>query len=256
MTDIQDIIKGWQTGELQPCKDILLDCDAYNNGASLLSCLCAQGQILHLIGGFKPEDFDYIEQEEVDEKVATILNISRAHSVLLRQINDNRGDPCFVVLTNPAEVLGNQWSKLLDFWWMLDNYSKDDWVRVKKAHNEAWTATTEEDLIEIQIAIKTAVRIAAGWDAEEAAWDATASAVYDMLPYARHEREMRKMVKRAGALASAEIQSYAQLTQENQKPFFLPMFGINTLDDIPPRPANYGNGIVPKGDANSCLQWR
>jgi hypothetical protein len=54
MTDIRDINKGWQTGELRPCKDILMNCDGHNNDA--LDCLCAQGQILHLIDGVKPED--------------------------------------------------------------------------------------------------------------------------------------------------------------------------------------------------------
>jgi hypothetical protein len=38
-----------------------------------------------------------------------------------------------------------------------------------------------------------------------------------------------------------EIQGFDHLKSPN----FLPRFGFNSLEDIPPRPSNYGNGIVP-----------
>ena len=47
--------------------------------------------------------------------------------------------------------------------------------------------------------------------------------------------------------AAWEIQGYNLLIERGHKPFFLPMFGIATPADIPARPADYGNGIVPKG---------
>jgi len=55
----------------------------------------------------------------------------------------------------------------------------------------------------------------------------------------------------AGAAAEAaarEIQGYDLLIDRGHKPFFLPMFGISAPADIPARPADYGNGIVPKGE--------
>ena len=48
--------------------------------------------------------------------------------------------------------------------------------------------------------------------------------------------------------AAWEIQGFDLLIERGHKPFFLPMFGFSTPADIPARPADYGNGIVPKGE--------
>jgi len=73
---------------------------------------------------------------------------------------------------------------------------------------------------------------AAAWDAAgDAAWFAAGAAAWD-----------------AAGDAAWEIQGYSLLIERGHKPFFLPMFGIATPADIPARPADYGNSIVPKGE--------
>ena len=172
--------------------------DAWGDDPSI-GCMCAQGQVLHLVGGRSAEDLSALQQFKADGEVAAILNISRAHSVLLRNINDKADGAPSIVLRDPAKALGDQWSKLLDFWWMLDQFNGAEWSNVTAARAAAWDAAWE----------------AAREAAREAAW---------------------------------EIQGFELLGQRGRDVFFLPMFGIKTLADIPARPDDYGLGFVPAGD--------
>ena len=80
------------------------------------SCMCAQGQALHLLGGMSVADLRKINQAEADKRVAKLMGISRAHAVLLRNVNDGRPGAPSVVIRDPAAVLGDQAHIVLAFW--------------------------------------------------------------------------------------------------------------------------------------------
>ena len=120
MTDITDLIARWNTDEGKPYKGSLIDMTAHKRAPDDIGCMCAQGQVLHLIGGWDAHRLNTETQAVADVATAKLLNISRAHAVLLRTVNDKTDGAPAIVLTNPGKVLGDQWSKLLDFWWHLD----------------------------------------------------------------------------------------------------------------------------------------
>ena len=217
---IDQILARWDSGDGKPYKGSLIDWNAYEADPENMGCMCAQGQVLALAGGWDYAKLRDTAQSQADIATAKLLNISRAHAVLLRQINDKADGAPSIVLTNPGKVMGDQWSKLLDFWWLFHNYSAADWQKVAAAWVAAWVAAWD--------AAGAAARAAAG----AAAWDAARAAARD-----------------AAGDAAWEIQGYSLLIERGHKPFFLPMFGIATPADIPARPADYGNGIVPTGDA-------
>jgi hypothetical protein len=221
---IEQIIARWDSGDGKPYKGSLIDWDAFKADPANVGCMCAQGQVLALAGGWDYAKLRDTEQSEADIATAKLLNISRAHAVLLRNINDKADGAPSIVLTDPGKVLGDQWSKLLDFWWLFHNYSAADWRKVHTARDAARAAAWD--------AAWAAARDAA-WDA---AWDAARDAAWEAAGAA------------AGA-AACEIQGFDLLIERGHKLFFLPMFGFATPADIPARPADYGNGIVPTGDA-------
>jgi hypothetical protein len=240
---IEQILARWDSGDGKPYKGALIDWKAYEADPENMGCMCAQGQVLALAGGWNYAKLRDTAQSEADIATAKLLNISRAHAVLLRQINDKADGAPSIVLTDPGKVLGNQWSKLLDFWWWFHNHSAADWRKVTAARNAAWDAARDAAWDAARNAAGAYARDAAGaaaWDAAwAAAWAAAKVAAGDAAgDYARD----------AAGDAAGEIQGYNLLIERGHKPFFLPMFGIATPADIPARPADYGNGIVPKGE--------
>jgi hypothetical protein len=163
-------------------------------------CMCAQGQVLHYIGGMSPNDLRSIEQTEADRKTAELLGISRAHAVLLRRVNDSMPGAPTCVLTEPEKVLGDQARRVLAFWWYLDAMTAEDWRKVEAAGAAAW---------------------AAAWAEGDAAWDAAWAA--------------GAAAGAAGAAAGAtnEIQGAAVMRDRGEPFYFLPMFGFNSPEEIP-----------------------
>jgi hypothetical protein len=252
---ISEILARWDAGDGKPYKGNLIDWDAYNEGGDTLSCMCAQGQVLSLVGGWSPAELRDAAQTKADRETAKLLNISRGHAILLRNINDKQDGAPSIVLTDPAKVLGDQWSKLLDMWWLFDNYTADQWRKVAAAWDAAWAAAGA--------AARDAAWDAAGdaaWDAAgaaawaaawDAAWDAAGAAARDAAwdaAGAAARDAARDAAGDAAGAAAGEIQGFELLTERGHKPFFLPMFGIAAPVDIPARPADYGNGIVPSGE--------
>jgi hypothetical protein len=221
---IEQIIARWDSGDGKPYKGSLIDWKAYEADPENMGCMCAQGQVLALAGGWDHAKLRDMAQWQADSETAKLLNISRAHAVLLRNINDKADGAPSIVLTDPGKVLGDQWSKLLDFWWLFDTYTPEQWRAVPKA--------------------RAAAGATARAAAVEAAWDAAAAAAVEAARAAAGDA-----ARAAAGDAAAEIQGYDLLIERGHKPVFLPMFGIATPADIPARPADYGNGIVPTGDA-------
>ena len=136
MTKITDLIDRWNTKEGKPYKGSLIDKGNYEEGN--LSCMCAQGQVLHVVGAWSADRLADAEQAEADQATAKLLNISRAHAVLLRNVNDKVDGAPAIVLTDPGAVLGDQWGKLLDFWWHMDSLDAGEWKKVAAARDAAW----------------------------------------------------------------------------------------------------------------------
>lgn len=215
MTELNELIARWNSDEGKPYKGSLIDMKSYEEGN--LSCMCVQGQVLHVVGGWSADRLNSAEQVEADEETARLLNISRAHAVLLRNTNDQIDGAPAIVLTDPSKVIGDQWSKVLDFWWHMDSMTDSDWLKVIAA----WDA---------------ARRAAAGAAARVAAWDAAWAAAWDAARAAAWAAARRA----AAGDAAGEIQGAEIFKRDGRAFFFLPMFGFATPDDIPARPADYG----------------
>jgi len=224
MTTIAELIARWNSDEGKPHKGSLIDMEAYSADPDNIGCMCAQGQVLHLIGGWDAERLHRGKQSIADAETAKLLNISRAHAILLRKVNDSAGGAPSVVLTDPALVLGDQWSKLLDFWHCLDGM-------------------TDQQLSAARVAQCVATVPVAAWvaarDAALAARDAALAAAGDAAGVAARVAQCVATVPVA-ALASSEIQGADVMRRRGQSFFFLPRFGFDDPSQIPPRPDDYG----------------
>jgi hypothetical protein len=186
MQTLPELIERWNSGDGKPYKGSLIDWDAYNQDQSNIGCMCAQGQVLHLLAGWSPEKLRDTEQQEADRATAEQLGISVAHAILLRNVNDSVDGAPSIVLTNPEKVIGDQAPTILAFWRNLDRMTSEDWDAARDA---AWDAAW-----------------VAAWDAaRDAAWDAA----WDAASY-----------------AVAEIMVAKVLRERGQPFFFLPMFGF------------------------------
>ena len=221
VTEINELIARWNSREGKPYKGKLIDRDSYADGN--LSCMCAQGQVLHVVGGWSADRLARAKQAEADVATAKLLNISRTHAVLLRNTNDKVDGAPAIVLTDPGKVLGGQWSKLLDFWWHMDGLDGAGWQKMAAAGDAAGDAAGVAAGVAAWDAAGDAAGVAAGVAAWVAARDAAGVAAWV-----------------AAWVASSEIQG-AEILKRHGKPFFfLPMLGFASPDDIPARPADYG----------------
>ena len=194
--DIAELIAQWDINEGKPFKGSLIDADAYKANPDSPSCMCAQGQALHYIGGRSIEWLQNVEQSEADAETAKLLGISRAHAILLRSVNDSVDGAPSVVLTHPEKVLGDQAHIVLAFWRHLDMMKAEQW-------DAAWDAARDAALV------------AAG----DAAWDAARDAARDAALVA--------------AGATNEIQGASVMRAKGRPFYFLPMFGFANPEAIP-----------------------
>jgi hypothetical protein len=221
MTKLKELIARWNSDEGKPYKGLLIDMKSFEEGN--LSCMCAQGQVLHVVGGWPADRLNSAQQFEADNETARLLNISRAHAILLRNTNDNLDGAPAIVLTDPSKVIGDQWSKLLDFWWHTDSMTNSDWLKVIAAWDAAGAAA----------------RDAAGAAARDATWAAAWDATWAAARAAARDAAGAAARDAAGA-AAWEIQGAEIFKRDGRAFFFLPMFGFATPDDIPARPSDYG----------------
>jgi hypothetical protein len=114
---------------------------------------------LHFLDGMTAAELRQIKQVEADKRVAELFGISRAHAVLLRNVNDGRPGAPSVVIRDPAQVLGDQAPVILAFWRHLDAMTAEQW---DAAGDAAWAAAE-----------------AAAWAARDAAWDAAGDSARD-----------------------------------------------------------------------------
>ena len=182
-------------------------------------CMCAQGQVLHLLGGMSPDDLRKIEQADADKRTAELLGISRTHAVLLRNVNDKQPGAPTCVLTEPEKILGDQAQTVLAFWRHLDRMTEVDWHSVYVARAAAGAASAGVAARDAAwAAAGVASARAAAWDA---AWDASAGAAVWVAAW-------------DAAGASNEIQGAAVMRERDQPFYFLPLFGFASPEDIQP----------------------
>jgi hypothetical protein len=236
MTTLEQMFTRWDSPDGHPYKGTLINWSAYEANPDSIQCYCAQGQVLHLIGDWSPQKLRDTDQRSADLAVAKLLNISRGHAVLLRDVNDRIDGAPSIVLTDPGKVIGDQWSKLLDFWWHLDQMTAEQWAAARAAAGDAagdaaWDAAGD--------AAWAAAGAAAGDAAGAAAWAAARAAARDAARDAAGDAAGDAARDAAGD-AAGEIQGAAIFIAAKRPFYFLPLFGFNSPDDIPARPSNYG----------------
>ena len=189
---IKTLVAKWAEPDGIPIKGFLIGADG---------CMCAQGQALHYIGGWSPDQLRNVIQSVADRETARLLDISVSHAILLRLVNDSRPGAPSVVLTDPAQVLGDQAETVLAFWRHLDRMTAEQWTAV-------WAVARDAAWADPWAVAGTAARDAAWADPWAVAGTAAGTAA------------------RAAAWATSEIQG-ARLLRESGQPFtFLPMFGF------------------------------
>ena len=132
MPTIAEICTRWKSAERPLFKGHLIDANCQ---------VCAQGDVLR-VAGYSDKQLREITQSFADIEVAKILGISRAHSILLRQVND-RADGCPQdVLESPEKIIGDNAQTILIFWRFIDSMTSKQWDAARDATWDAaasWT---------------------------------------------------------------------------------------------------------------------
>jgi hypothetical protein len=232
ISSLQGLVNSWLDGTNIPYKGSLYNRDLPEARDNPLACMCAQGQALWLFDDRDTTSLSHMNQGSADREFASLCNISRAHSILVRYVNDfpaySNKDLAYTLM-NPGRILGPNWSKLLDFWWYLEHdMGYGDWLKLKRFNDAS-------DFSKARTEAQTAAAKATG-DKEYVIGEIIYTNITTLSGAHRNDQSFSLILG-----ACWEIQGFDHLNSLN----FLPRFGFNSLEDIPPRPANYGNGIVP-----------
>jgi hypothetical protein len=203
-----DELLDWWPGNI-PFKGELINLDG--------SCMCAQGQVLHLIGGMSPDELRRIEQAEADRRTAELLGISLTHAILLRKVNDEPIGAPTCVLREPEKVLGSEAQTLLAFWRQLDRMAPDGLERAQRVcqrHRVGYTA--HQKWSEAMDAASISAKAGAGLTSQKWAANAAQAALVPFGPETAW----------AARCATNEIQGAAAMRERGQPFFFLPLFGF------------------------------
>jgi hypothetical protein len=188
-------------------------------------CMCAQGQVLHFLDGVTSAALRDYTQAAADKRVAEIFGISRAHSVLLRIVNDRQDGAPTSVIRKPQQVLGDQAQCLLAFWRHLDRMTTEAWEAPRAAVGETAASAAKR-------AAWAAAASAAKEAAKEAAWEAAREAAWAAAWEAIKEEDWEaawaptKEAAWAAVWATNEIQGAAVMRAKSLPFFFLPLFGF------------------------------
>lgn len=138
--ELQELLAKWDSNEGKPFKGSLIDMRAYEASPDSLGCMCAQGQVLHVVRKMSAQEISSIEQKMADELVMETLGISRGHTILLRQVNDKVDGAPSIVLTHPEKVLGEHAQIVLAFFKYLDSMDGAEWQKYFAARDAAGAA--------------------------------------------------------------------------------------------------------------------
>jgi hypothetical protein len=205
MTILAETCARWRSAERPFFGGRLID----DNG-----CCCAQGDVLRA-SGWEDQRLRSTAQNEADCEVARLLGISRAHSALLRHVNDSKDGCPQDVLDHPERVLGDRAELVLAFWRRLDAMTQDDWngataaAAAAEIDDDDWYAARDAAWYATGAAVRAAARSAARSAAGDAAGDPDWYAA------------------EAAGLATNEVQGAALMRERGQPFFFLPLFGVD-----------------------------
>ena len=220
--ELQELLAKWDSNEGRPFKGSLIDMRAYEASPDSLGCMCAQGQVLHVVRKMSAQEISSIEQKKADELVMETLGISRGHAILLRLVNDKVDGAPSIVLTHPEKVLGEHAQLVLAFFKYLDSMDDAAWQKYFAAWEAAWEAARAVAWDAARDAAGAAAGDAAGDAAWEAAWDAARAVAWDAAWDAA----------RAAAGAANEIQGHKVLADKGKPLFFLSLFGFQTIQAL------------------------
>lgn len=148
METLEEIIARWDSNEGKPYKGRLIDWETYGGDGieppTDMGCMCAQGQVLHLLGGWEPQRLRKSSQHAADCATAKLLGISVSHAILLRSVNDSLDGAPSIVLTQPEKILGERAQIILAFWRHLDRMTTADWDAVGLASINAYITPSWE----------------------------------------------------------------------------------------------------------------
>lgn len=217
MNSITELLASWETAEGEPLKGDLIDISRYKRGD--LSCMCAQGQLLYVVGKWSAERLTCTSQGKADTAVARLLNISRGHAILLRKINDQEEGSPALVLTDPSRIIGRAWNTMLDFWWYLDELEQGKYELTDEL----------SDNLEAFKAASNAARYATGWSV---CWSISRQVV--------KATTNEEVVLHVVSGATWELLGARTLRELNLPFVFLPMLGFESPEALPARPVDYG----------------
>jgi hypothetical protein len=162
--------------------------------------MSAQGQTLHLEGGYTVEQLQKMSQFNADRYTARILGISVVHSELLKHVNDKFPGAPQDVLTNPEKYLGPNYQEVLRFWAHVETLSDE-------AHNRYWDLDWEDKEKPSDLAI-CACLLTIGRDKTRVVY--YSSGLYEE--------------------ATAELVGYHILMEKGIPLTFVPLFGFDPFD--------------------------
>ena len=156
--------------------------------------------------------------------MADVLNITLSESLLLRIVNDSPNGRAVDALQNHENILGPQAKRILAFWRYLDGLDKECWHEFRDAfvllnRNQpsyppmrlAWLFVDRDgSAYEEALEMCARVRIATS----QSVWKGSAG------------------VRGNAAKAANEIQAYEAMRPLGYEPHYLPMFGIDALEDL------------------------
>ena len=228
---IEELKKLWDTDEGKPYKGCLIEPESIDGG---IGCMCAQGQVLHFVGGWERTDLIGTNQFTADIEVARLLDIPIVQSVLLRKVNDSVDGAPRVVLDEPEKILGENASEVIAFWRHIDSMTSFERVSAK--------AKSLDDVVDFIIGefselngMPKVITGAVWWGAHaniQTAWPNIASdGKSPPLGWGAHAN-----IQTAWPLASAVVSGvvpaaacYAtlEIQRQEQEPEFLPLFGFD-----------------------------
>jgi hypothetical protein len=183
------------------------------------TCMDAQGQALHFLGGLTVDELRDINQRDADLQVAKLFGISLAHSILLRNINDNREGAPSCVIRNPEQVLGYQAQTVLAFWRHLDRMTPAAWEAVREAAEA--------------VSLSWAAAGSAAWQVVgAAAWEAAREAVRAAVGATVGSAAGDVSLPWTAAGATHEIQGASFIRANNQPFVFLPLFRFSNPESV------------------------
>ena len=186
----------------------------------------AQGQTLHYVGGSSFARLRKTGQAEADRATANLLDISRAHAILLRIVNDDQPGVPSAALTDPERILGNNALAVLAFWRHLDRMSAGDWAAVDAAISHINNCTSA-----IQ-AVAAAAHADAADQADQSAAADTADNATAMACFNARQAAWAPYACMAASWATNEIQVAEIMAERGQPLFFLRAFGFSTVASV------------------------